>query len=112
MNNSELIHLIKHFMRNEHKAVEEVIDSPLSEVANLIKVLQSCQGKVVFIGLVSPVLLPENSQQHLPVPELPRFLFTVRKRYTATLEWWRKTMLLFLFQTVVRRRKSWRHCLV
>lgn len=24
MNNSELIHLIKHFMRNEHKAVEEV----------------------------------------------------------------------------------------
>lgn len=51
MNNSELIHLIKHFMRNEHKAVEEVIDSPLSEVANLIKVLQSCQGKVVFIGV-------------------------------------------------------------
>ena len=38
-------------MRNEHKAVEEVIDSPLSEVANLIKVLQSCQGKVVFIGV-------------------------------------------------------------
>ncbi|MEM6177068.1 SIS domain-containing protein [Escherichia coli] len=51
MNNSELIHLIKHFMRNEHKAVEEVIDSPLSEVANLIKVLQSCQGNVVFIGV-------------------------------------------------------------
>ncbi|EIT0136072.1 PatB family C-S lyase [Escherichia coli] len=39
------------FMRNEHKAVEEVIDSPLSEVANLIKILQSCQGKVVFIGV-------------------------------------------------------------
>lgn len=51
MNNTDLIHLIKHFMRNEHKAVEEVIDSPLSEVANLIKVLQSCQGKVVFIGV-------------------------------------------------------------
>ncbi len=48
MNSTDLIHLIKHFMRNEHKAVEEVIDSPLSEVANLIKVLQSCQGKVVF----------------------------------------------------------------
>ncbi len=27
MNNTDLIHLIKHFMRNEHKAVEEVIDS-------------------------------------------------------------------------------------
>ena len=51
MNNTDLIHLIKRFMRNEHKAVEEVIDSPLSEVANLIKVLQSCQGKVVFIGV-------------------------------------------------------------
>ena len=50
MNSTDLIHLIKHFMRNEYKAVEEVIDSPLSEVANLIKVLQSCQGKVVFIG--------------------------------------------------------------
>ncbi|HFM1018423.1 TPA: KpsF/GutQ family sugar-phosphate isomerase, partial [Escherichia coli] len=25
MNNTDLIHLIKHFMRNEHKAVEEVI---------------------------------------------------------------------------------------
>ncbi|HFD6888748.1 TPA: putative C-S lyase, partial [Escherichia coli] len=51
MNNTDLIHLIKRFMRNEHKAVEEVIDSPLSEVANLIKILQSCQGKVVFIGV-------------------------------------------------------------
>lgn len=112
MNNTDLIYLIKHFMHNELKAVEEVIYSPLSEFANLIKVLQSCQGKVVLLVLVSPVLLPENSQQLLPVPELPRFLFTVRKRYTATLEWWRKTMLLFLFQTVVRRRKSWRHCLV
>ncbi len=60
MNNTDLIHLIKHFMRNEHKAVEEVIDSPLSEVANLIKVLQSCQGKVVLLVLVSPVLLPET----------------------------------------------------
>ncbi len=28
MNNSELIHLIKHFMRNENKDLEEVIDSP------------------------------------------------------------------------------------
>ncbi len=28
MNSTDLIHLIKHFMRNEHKAVEEVIDSP------------------------------------------------------------------------------------
>lgn len=28
MNNTDLIHLIKRFMRNEHKAVEEVIDSP------------------------------------------------------------------------------------
>ncbi len=112
MNNTDLIHLIKHFMRNEHKAVEEVIDSPLSEVANLIKVLQSCQEKLFLLVLVSPVLLPGNSPQHLPAPELPRFLFTVRKLYTATLEWWRKTMLLFLFQTVVRRRKSWRHCLV
>ncbi|HHH6351652.1 TPA: KpsF/GutQ family sugar-phosphate isomerase, partial [Escherichia coli] len=27
MNSTDLIHLIKHFMRNEHKAVEEVIDS-------------------------------------------------------------------------------------
>ncbi|HFR0940158.1 TPA: KpsF/GutQ family sugar-phosphate isomerase, partial [Shigella flexneri] len=26
MNNTDLIHLIKRFMRNEHKAVEEVID--------------------------------------------------------------------------------------
>lgn len=43
MNNTDLIHLIKHFMHNELKAVEEVIDSPLSEFANLIKVLQSCQ---------------------------------------------------------------------
>lgn len=51
MNNTDLIHLIKHFMHNELKAVEEVIDSPLSEFANLIKVLQSCQGKVVFIGV-------------------------------------------------------------
>ena len=51
MNNTDLIHLIRRFMRNEHKAVEEVIDSPLSEVANLIKILQSCQGKVVFIGV-------------------------------------------------------------
>ncbi|EGW67680.1 SIS domain protein [Escherichia coli 2534-86] len=51
MNNTDLIHLIKRFMRNEHKVVEEVIDSPLSEVANLIKILQSCQGKVVFIGV-------------------------------------------------------------
>lgn len=25
MNNTDLIHLIKHFMRNEHKAVEEVL---------------------------------------------------------------------------------------
>lgn len=74
MNNTDLIHLIKHFMRNEHKAVEEVIDSPLSEVANLIKVLQSCQGKVVLLVLVSPVLLPGNSPQHLPAPELPRFV--------------------------------------
>lgn len=112
MNNTDLIHLIKHFMRNEHKAVEEVIDSPLSEVANLIKVLQSCQGKVVFIGVGKSGIIARNSPQHLPAPELPRFLFTVRKLYTATLEWWRKTMLLFLFQTVVRRRKSRRHCLV
>ncbi|MBA1075603.1 KpsF/GutQ family sugar-phosphate isomerase, partial [Escherichia coli] len=51
MNNTDLIYLIKHFMHNELKAVEEVIDSPLSEFANLIKVLQSCQGKVVFIGV-------------------------------------------------------------
>lgn len=28
MNSTDLIHLIKHFMRNEYKAVEEVIDSP------------------------------------------------------------------------------------
>lgn len=28
MNNTDLIHLIKRFMRNEHKVVEEVIDSP------------------------------------------------------------------------------------
>lgn len=28
MNSTDLIHLIKHFMRNEHKTVEEVIDSP------------------------------------------------------------------------------------
>ena len=48
MNNTDLIYLIKHFMHNELKAVEEVIDSPLSEFANLIKVLQSCQGKVVI----------------------------------------------------------------
>lgn len=27
MNNTDLIHLIKHFMHNELKAVEEVIDS-------------------------------------------------------------------------------------
>ncbi len=60
MNNTDLIHLIKHFMHNELKAVEEVIDSPLSEFANLIKVLQSCQGKVVLLVLVSPVLLPET----------------------------------------------------
>ncbi len=73
MNNTDLIHLIKHFMRNEHKAVEEVIDSPLSEVANLIKVLQSCQEKLFLLVLVSPVLLPGNSPQHLPAPELPRF---------------------------------------
>lgn len=112
MNNTDLIHLIKRFMRNEHKAVEEVIDSPLSEVANLIKILQSCQGKLFLLVLGNLALLPENLLQHLPAPELPRFLFTVRKRYTATLGWWRKTMLLFLFQTVVRRRKSWRHCLV
>lgn len=26
MNNTDLIHLIKRFMRNEHKAVEEVIE--------------------------------------------------------------------------------------
>ena len=51
MNNTDLIYLIKHFMHNELKAVEEVIYSPLSEFANLIKVLQSCQGKVVFIGV-------------------------------------------------------------
>lgn len=112
MNSTDLIHLIKHFMRNEHKAVEEVIDSPLSEVANLIKVLQSCQGKVVLLVSVSPVLLPENSPQHLPALELPRFLFTVLKPYTAILGWWRKMMLLFLFQTVVRRQKSWQHYLV
>ncbi len=111
MNNTDLIYLIKHFMHNELKAVEEVIDSPLSEFANLIKVLQSCQGKVVLLVLVSPVLLPENSQQ-LCQYRNSLVLFTVRKRYTATLEWWRKTMLLFLFQTVVRRRKSQRHCLV
>lgn len=28
MNNTDLIHLIKHFMRNEHKAVEEVVMLP------------------------------------------------------------------------------------
>lgn len=70
MNNTDLIHLIKHFMRNEHKAVEEVIDSPLSEVANLIKVLQSCQGKVVFIGVGKSGIIARNSPQHLPAPEL------------------------------------------
>ena len=112
MNNTDLIHLIKHFMHNELKAVEEVIDSPLSEFANLLKYYNLVKEKLFLLVLVSPVLLPGNSPQHLPAPELPRFLFTVRKRYTATLEWWRKTMLLFLFQTVVRRRKSWRHCLV
>lgn len=112
MNNTDLIYLIKHFMHNELKAVEEVIYSPLSEFANLIKVLQSCQGKVVFIGVGKSGIIARKLAAILPVPELPRFLFTVRKRYTATLEWWRKTMLLFLFQTVVRRRKSWRHCLV
>lgn len=74
MNNTDLIHLIKHFMRNEHKAVEEVIDSPLSEVANLIKVLQSCQEKLFLLVLVSPVLLPGNSPQHLPAPELLVFV--------------------------------------
>lgn len=73
MNNTDLIYLIKHFMHNELKAVEEVIYSPLSEFANLIKVLQSCQEKLFLLVLVSPVLLPENSQQLLPVPELPRF---------------------------------------
>ncbi|NBC99610.1 SIS domain-containing protein [Atlantibacter hermannii] len=51
MNNDEIVSLIKHFMRNEQSAVEEIINSPLSETANLIKVLQSCQGKVVFIGV-------------------------------------------------------------
>lgn len=70
MNNTDLIYLIKHFMHNELKAVEEVIYSPLSEFANLIKVLQSCQEKLFLLVLVSPVLLPENSQQLLPVPEL------------------------------------------
>ena len=56
MNNTDLIYLIKHFMHNELKAVEEVIYSPLSEFANLIKVLQSCQGKVVFIGGKSGII--------------------------------------------------------
>ncbi|MGT8959782.1 SIS domain-containing protein [Escherichia coli] len=74
MNNTDLIHLIKHFMRNEHKAVEEVIDSPLSEVANLIKVLQSCQGKVVFIGVGKSGIIAGNSPQHLPAPELLVFV--------------------------------------
>lgn len=32
MNNTDLIYLIKHFMRNEHKAVEEVIDSPFRKL--------------------------------------------------------------------------------
>ncbi len=73
MNNTDLIHLIKHFMHNELKAVEEVIDSPLSEFANLIKVLQSCQGKVVFIGVGKSGIIAGNSPQHLPAPELPRF---------------------------------------
>ena len=48
MNNTDLIYLIKHFMHNELKAVEEVIDSPLSEFANLIKVLQSCREKLFY----------------------------------------------------------------
>lgn len=112
MNNTDLIHLIKRFMRNEHKAVEEVIDSPLSEVANLIKILQSCQGKVVFIGVGKSGIIARKLAATFASTGTPSFLFTVRKRYTATLGWWRKTMLLFLFQTVVRRRKSWRHCLV
>ncbi len=51
MNNTEVISLIKGFMRNEQKAVEEIINAPLSETANLVKILQSCSGKVVFIGV-------------------------------------------------------------
>ncbi len=99
MNNTDLIYLIKHFMHNELKAVEEVIYSPLSEFANLIKVLQSCQGKVVFIGVGKSGIIARKLAATFPVPELPRFLFTkVRKRYTATLEWWRKTMLLSYFK--------------
>lgn len=73
MNNTDLIHLIKHFMHNELKAVEEVIDSPLSEFANLIKVLQSCQGKVVFIGVGKSGIIARKLAATLPVPELPRF---------------------------------------
>ncbi|WP_410750461.1 SIS domain-containing protein [Citrobacter sp. U14242] len=51
MNNTDVISLIKGFMRNEQKAVEEIINAPLSETANLVKVLQACRGKVVFIGV-------------------------------------------------------------
>ena len=51
MNNTDIISLIKTFMRNEHKAVEEIINAPLSETASLVKVIQSCRGKVVFIGV-------------------------------------------------------------
>lgn len=81
MNNTDLIYLIKHFMHNELKAVEEVIYSPLSEFANLIKVLQSCQGKVVFIGVGKSGIIARKLAATFASTGTPSFLFTVRKRY-------------------------------
>ncbi len=77
MNNTDLIYLIKHFMHNELKAVEEVIDSPLSEFANLIKVLQSCQGKVVFIGVSKSGIIARKLAATFASTGTPSFLFTV-----------------------------------
>ncbi|MFP1591957.1 SIS domain-containing protein [Escherichia coli] len=72
---------------------------PLSEVANLIKILQSCQGKVVFIGVgKSGIIARKLAATFASTGTASFFVSRYRSRYTATLGWWRKTMLLFLFQ--------------
>ncbi len=76
MNNTEVISLIKGFMRNEQKAVEEIINAPLSETATLVKILQSCSGKVVFIGVGKSGIIAKKIGSDICQHRYPLFFYS------------------------------------
>lgn len=95
MNNTEVISLIKGFMRNEQKAVEEIINAPLSETATLVKILQSCSGKVVFIGVGKSGIIAKKLAATFASTGTPLFLFMEQRLFMAIWAWLPVMMLLF-----------------